>query len=90
MAHFEGDGTVTIQAGAGITKKSEPLGEAQEVKMKTGGMQAALLRSSQTPPDVQEILDDPKILAKLRERNAHLSKFHFLEQSLQETCEELR
>ncbi len=90
MAHFEKDGTVTIQAGAGITKKSKPLEEAQEVSVKTGGMRSALLWSAQTPPDVQEILDNPEILAKLWERNEHLSKFHFLEQSLLESCEELR
>lgn len=90
MAHFEADGTVTIQAGAGITNNSEPLKEAEEVRVKTGGMQAALLWKSQTPPDVQEILDDPEIVAKLQERNKHLSKFHFLEQSKQEICEELR
>ncbi|MDD2694048.1 MAG: chorismate-binding protein [Candidatus Gracilibacteria bacterium] len=90
MAHFDADGTVTIQAGAGITKNSKPLGEAQEVKMKTGGMQAALLGKSQTPPDVQSILDDPEVITKLQERNKYLSKFHFLEQSEQKTCEQLQ
>ena len=42
-AHFEHDGTVTIQAGAGITRNSIPLAEAEEVRLKTGGMQAAIL-----------------------------------------------
>ena len=42
-AHFESDGTVTIQAGAGITKKSDPMDEAREVALKTGGMRSALL-----------------------------------------------
>ncbi len=90
MAHFEKDGTVSIQAGAGITKKSVPLEEAREVRVKTGGMQTALLGKTQTPPDVQEILDDPEVMRKLQERNQHLSKFHFLEQSKQQACEELQ
>lgn len=90
MAHFESDGTVTIQAGAGITKKSLPSDEAREVRLKTGGMQAALLGTSQTPPDVQKILDNPEIIAKLQKRNEHLSQFHFLEQREREACEPLR
>jgi hypothetical protein len=90
MANFEADGTVTIQAGAGITKRSEPLQEAEEVRLKTSGMQSALMGISHTPPDVKDILDNPEILAKLRERNTYLSKFHFLEQSKQEICESLK
>ncbi len=90
MAHFESDGTVTIQAGAGITKKSLPSDEAREVRLKTGGMQSALLGASQTPPDVQKILDNPEIIAKLQKRNEYLSQFHFLEQREREACEPLR
>lgn len=89
-AHFESDGTVTIQAGAGITKKSDPINEAREVALKTRGMQIALTGGSQIPPDVQSIFNEPEIISKLRERNQRLSKFHFLEQSDQESCEELR
>ena len=89
-AHFEADGTVTIQAGAGITKNSDPEKEAQEVRLKIGGMHKALLGNSQIPSDVQDVLDDREVKEKLRERNAHLSKFHFLEQSPHEVCEELR
>lgn len=90
MAHFESDGTVTIQAGAGITKKSLPLDEAREVRLKTGGMQAALLGTSQIPLDVQMILDKPEIIAKLQKRNEYLSPFHFLEQSLSAISEQLQ
>ena len=81
MAHFEPDGTVTIQAGAGITKNSSPLDEAHEVRAKTGGMQAALLWKTQIPPDIQDILEDEEIITTLQSRNKNLSKFHFLDQS---------
>lgn len=89
-AHFQADGTVTIQAGAGITKKSDPMDEAKEVALKTRGMQSALTGGSKIPLDVQSILDESEIIAKLQERNKHLSKFHFLEQSNQESCEQLK
>ena len=88
-AHFESDGTVTIQAGAGITKKSEPMHEAQEVHLKTRGIQLALTGGTNIPPDVQDILNDSIIQQILSERNRHLSKFHFLEQSKQASCEQL-
>jgi 2-amino-4-deoxychorismate synthase len=88
--HFQADGTVTIQAGAGITKNSNPTDEAREVALKTRGMQFALTGGSKIPLDVQSILDEPEIIAKLQERNEHLSKFHFLEQSSQGSCEQLK
>jgi phenazine biosynthesis protein phzE len=89
-AHFQADGTVTIQAGAGVTKKSKPMDEAREVALKTWGMRSALTGGSKMPLDVQSILDEPEIIAKLQERNKHLSKFHFVEQSNQESCEQLK
>lgn len=81
MAHFRPDGTLTIQAGAGITKNSSPIDEAYEVRAKTGGMQSALLWKTQIPPNVQDILEDVEVITTLQSRNKNLSKFHFLDQS---------
>lgn len=89
-AHFRQDGTVTIQAGAGITRDSKPIDEAEEVRLKTGGMQAAILGTTNTTPDVEEILKDDEILQALSKRNEHLSRFHFQDQSGIEICEQLR
>lgn len=90
FAHFQKDGTVTIQAWAGITKWSIPLEEAAEVRAKTWGIQAALTGNTTASFDVQSILDKPEIQKELKKRNTHLSKFHLIDQSGQEVCEELK
>lgn len=47
---------MTIQAGAGITKDSKPLDEAEEVRLKTGGMLSAIMGTTNVILDVEEIL----------------------------------
>lgn len=89
-AHFKQDGTVIIQAGAWITKDSKPFDEAEEVRLKTSGMKAAILNTGNIAPDIEEILRDKEILAALGRRNEHLSRFHFQDQSDIEVCEQLQ
>ncbi|MDP2103901.1 MAG: chorismate-binding protein, partial [Candidatus Gracilibacteria bacterium] len=89
-AHFRGDGTVTIQAGAGITRDSDPMSEAQEIRLKTSGMQAALTGTTTTTPDMSEILEQHEIVEALAQRNEHLSRFHFRDQTNIDTVEILK
>jgi len=72
---------VTIQAGAGITRDSDPMSEADEVRLKTGGMRVAITGVTTTTPDVSEILKQNEILEALIKRNEHLSRFHFCNQT---------
>gem|GEM_PF-6949387 len=81
---------MTIQAGAGITRDSDPMSEAQEIRLKTGGMQAALTGTTTKTPDVSEILKQDEIMEALAQRNDHLSRFHFRDQTNIDTVEILK
>lgn len=78
---IESDGTMTLQAGATITRASDPVEETKETAGKLAGFLHAILASvnEQSHP-ILPLLFDEDVQAVLRERNYMLSDYHFNDQ----------
>lgn len=84
-ARIQPDGTVTIQAGAGLKHDSNPAMEALECRAKMAGTQTAIVGNGDEYIDASQLIRDPEILAILASRNHHLSNFHLKEQTMDES-----
>lgn len=75
-AHLDGDGLVTVSAGATLVRLSTPEGEVAETHAKASGMLAALGLIPQAPPQPAINLNaQPGVAEALVERNHQLASF---------------
>jgi phenazine biosynthesis protein phzE len=81
FALIDSDGKVTVQAGAGIVRDSDPYKEAEETRAKASGMIGAMKGKGA----FTERYIDAGLLAEvesvLKSRNIHLSRFHLEDQN---------
>ena len=75
-AHLDGDGLVTVSAGATLVRLSTPEGEVAETHAKASGMLAALglIPPAPVPPAIN-LNAQPGVAAALMERNHQLASF---------------
>lgn len=75
-AHVDGDGTVTVSAGATLVRHSDPVSECAETSAKARGMLAALgLRPRRELRYAVDLASLPGVAADLAARNESLSPF---------------
>lgn len=89
-AQINDSGMISVQAGAGIVRDSDPLKEAEETTAKASGMISAIkgggiARERYITPELLE-----EVESVLRSRNVFLSKFHTEDQELLPEVEALR